>query len=496
MMHAELPKPLKENLTVWPCDTEAYFYNQDGMVATDPSLLLSSNKAPLPDKDAILSVLQFGAIVPPLSPWTEVSRIVPGFKYAGIKRLGPVGLPKIKDPPSDESKPQANHIEQLVDFILKTNIGENDNPILLFSGGVDSGFIASRLAALGFRDTLLINYSFGDYDLESKISEKMAAELGLPYQRIFAEEGLCQCLKQPGQIYSQPFGDHSTVPTSALARAVVNRFGNERKVIIDGTGADGAFGMLGKIKSWQSVERVPVFLRLLVSLSYEKLFWRNDSRFERLGRICRRSTQLPIAGAVIAQNALAGIFYSDEANNRLGDLLEKWIEGWVGNEFEDKIVGSDLALTCANIFAQKARPIFQSAGHRVLYPFLDSQVVSHSFSASRDHCLNEPKAVLKKSLAQYVSADLVYRPKSGFVDPRAQVFYSSEFRSYLAAVTDQSSPLTGILDHAKIKFACDLLAKQRAIPIQTLNLLWAIVFTDRWYRTVKISAQQQPFRSL
>src|SRR5690349_13484646 len=66
------------------------FFDQRGQIANWPSDLADDRSAP--DEAAIFSVLQFGAIVPPLSPWKGVSRFVPGRRYRGTTEIGPVAI--------------------------------------------------------------------------------------------------------------------------------------------------------------------------------------------------------------------------------------------------------------------------------------------------------------------------------------------------------------------------------------------------------------------
>lgn len=467
-----------------PGDTGGLWFDELDRTASSPNELIGIGKDHDIDDDAVLSILQFGAMIPPLSPWKGIRRAFPGYRYVGTKMVGSCVLPPVSDILIHGADKQSNEIERVLDCVLKKHIGENEDPVVLFSGGVDSGIIASRLAALGYSNTLLINYAFGEQDLESDLAEKMARRLGLPFARVYGNEHPCVCLDSPGQVYPQPFGDHSTVPTSALARAVVQRLSNESRLIIDGTGADGAFGMLGQIAAWERLVRVPRLARQVASLAYGEVLWKRTGKWEKVGRVCRRSIDMPLLSAVLAQNPLAGTFFNGAANSNLHDLLERWIVGWVGEHRRSQIVGADLALTCANIFAQKAKPILEGAGHKVLYPFLDIEMVSMALGIARSNQMVEAKAPLKRSLARYVPDDMVYRPKSGFVDVKGEVFFSEEFIHHLFAATKSSSPFGHILDRKSVDRVGELLKRKKVLPAQTLNLLWSIVFTDRWYRTV------------
>ena len=110
--------------------------------------------------------------------------------------------------------------------------------------------IATKTGALGYRNTLLLNYSFGPDDGESALAEAMAKKLGLKFERCGREKLGCESLEAPGAVYHLPFGDKSTVPTYALAQAAVERLRGEQCVIFDGTGADGGFGMTRKVNQW------------------------------------------------------------------------------------------------------------------------------------------------------------------------------------------------------------------------------------------------------
>lgn len=410
---------------------------------------------------------------------------MPGYQYRGTELDGAISLEYPAHVTTLDFDQQADEIERIVDRFLNHILRDQTDPVLLFSGGVDSGFIASRLAALGYRDSLLLNYSFGEDDQESELAEAMAKHLGLRFERISDRSHVCDCLIEPGCVYPQPFGDHSTVPTSALARAVVNRLTGERRVILDGIGADGAFGMASKIEVWNRVVQIPALARQVASHLYAAALWHRENRIEYLFRILRRSVEMPLLSTLIAQNPLAGCLYEDQSKDAVHGLLADWIGGLIGESLPHRVVAADLALTCANVFAQKAQPILEAAGHQVHYPFLQTEVVSVALRAIDHWCKDEPKAALKRSLARHVPHEMVFRPKSGFVDPRGKVFFDADFVAYLRASVDPASPISAILHPKPVIKACDLLSRRISLPPQTLSCIWAIVFLDRWYRTAR-----------
>lgn len=463
------------------CSTHGRYHDESGRFADTPKQLFSVSSQP--DPAAVFSTLQYGAVIPPLAPWTGIRRVLPGYQYIGIERIRPNKAERNSSIKPLLAAQMADAVERLIDVILVRLLAGNEAPVLLFSGGVDSGLIASRLAALGYHDSLLINYSFGDNDPESQLAEQMAKHFGLKFERVHASPELCRCLRIPGTVYPSPFGDHATVASADLAHAVIERLAGKHCLILDGTGADGAFGMATKISQWKRISRLPRLTRRVASELYRRMLWYRCGRFEHTCRVLRRSSEMPLPSAVVAQNALAGITFDGRMRDFVDRLLSDWIGGWVGDSPAQRIVVTDMAVTCANMFAQKAQPILEAAGHSVQYPFLQNEIVSLAMDAVIHWSMQEPKSPLKESLARHVPREFVYRPKSGFVDRRNEVFFDPEFIDHLWAAAESTGPISFALHSATVRRACDLLRRGRKLPPQTLNCLWSIAFTDRWYRT-------------
>lgn len=476
---------MKEPYEIQPCATHGIYVDSNGYTSSNLKNL-TDLKLQVND-DAVLSVLQYGAIIPPLSPWLGIRRLLPGYKYFGTDLVGPVELNKlVKVSESSDLEYQADEVARLFDKILLRLIGDQKDPILMFSGGVDSGFLASRLAVLGYRDSLLLNYSFGERDEESRLAEAMAKRLNLKFERVSFKSNLCSCLKEPGSIYPQPFGDYSTVQALDLAYGVLHHSFGSKRLILDGTGADDAFGAFKIIDKWENVYKVPVLIRKIASSLYAKTLWHSEGSIEYYSRIFRRSLEMPMISAIWVQNPLEGIFYRRNVSSLLDQLVVDWIGPWAGELQANRIVASDLALGCANVCAQKAIPILEAGGHTVSFPFLEKESVAMALAiaSGTKWKMDEKKAPLKKSLARYIPREMVYRPKSGFTDPKQEVFYQKEFIEYLHSAVESTSPIGHLLIRKPILDACQFLENKKKLPCQTLNLLWAIVFTDRWYRTV------------
>jgi asparagine synthase (glutamine-hydrolysing) len=468
--------------TIPPCDVRGRFFDERGSTASWPSRLADATSQI--DPLAVCSVLQFGAIVPPLSPWQGIRRFLPGYHYRGSQMIGPVQLDRHAPRSAPDPEQQVAEVERLVDTFLQSHLHDREDPVLLFSGGVDSGFIASRLAALGYRDSLLVNLSFGEDDPQSRLAESMADELGLKFQRIETSCKVLSCLVDPGQVYPQPFGDHTTAPVSGFACGAVNVLGNTKRYVLDGAGAEPAFCMTPMIGLMERASRRPAAAGKAAAFAHRNTLWYRRCKAEGLASKLRRSAEMPFLSSVLARSAVAATFCREISIDALDRLVQEWVGGWAGESPKSQILAALFALRHANQFAQKHRSILESAGHRMLSPFLDNSVLERALFTIPDWQMDEPKAPLKQSLAQHVPRDMVYRPKSPFVDPREDdLFTCSEFVDYLRACAEPSGPISGLLERRPLLKACDLLARGETLPRHTHNVLWAIVFMDRWYRT-------------
>lgn len=435
-----------------------------------------------PNPVGIASVLQFGAIIPPYSPWLDVDRAIPKGRSIPQDILSDLH-DEVESCINLEQ--QSALVEKYVDRLLLQCLEGNKSPVLLFSGGVDSGFIASRLSALGRTDTTLVNFAFSKDDPETKVAESMAKELGLSFKRVYSRGTGLDCLTNPGKIWHQPFGDHSTVPTTEVALSVIDSISSHNAVIFDGTGADGALGMVEKIRKWKLVVGLPGFVNLAGAGAYKSLDLAfQSSPIEYYLRLLRRGAQFDLLSGLLAQNSLSGIAYKDTFRNQLIEALAQWIDSSLpGLNPTGRVIAADMALTCSNVFVQKARPLFVTAGFDVCYPFLDNKFAEVALKITDCWNIKEPKESLKYSLCKKVSSDLVYRPKSGFSAPASSIFHTEEFVSYLRCLLDNDSDLKTFLCNRFLIKACDHLHKGKPLPPQTLNFLWASVFSDRWYRT-------------
>ena len=473
------------------------YYSQESnklRLSNDPRVLYDGRSEA--DPRGFYSLLQFGTTVPPLTLWRGISEFIPGREVtigAGGKWISDAGQfawpGAKKQEGSLELESQLNVLTDLIDEILIESCPRQD-PVILFSGGVDSGVLAARAAAMGWKGTTLVNYCFGKDDKESELAANMAQQLGLKFVRINGQDcDTLEVLDNIGRVYVRPFGDPSLSPTYALASAVIERFPSSR-VIFDGTGADGAFGLYSKMPFYRKLYRIPKPIRNMAGLLYERSeSWMTNSSFERIGRILRRSAQLPMVLGAIARNPLANIAYpvQPEIQREVLELATNWInENAPSESFEVRLPAADLAINCSRVLAQKTKSVFDACDRKVVYPFLDGRMVGLAIQRARYWPgRTEPKRVLKAMLASCVPPEMVYRPKSGFVGPYRTIFSQPKFLSKLDQLIECKATLTNFVDLPVLKKLRDAIQSQLSLPDQTYWFIWSAVFAHCWLESLE-----------
>lgn len=440
------------------------------------------------DERAAYALLRYGAIPAPLTLYTQVQRIPNGHLF----RLPPAGEPEctpmfqltdLRDRNGGMPQPDTR-VSDALDAALARVPGST---VLYFSGGVDSALLAARLRRLGRNDVRLVNYSFGPDDEESRLALRVASHFGLECHQIRHDvRKVGDVLERVGTDYSFPFGDISAIPTNILVHEALP-FAGESRTVLEGTGADGAFGLGAEYGRWQRAYGIPRPLRRWADAAYRGLqLWKYNSLLERAGRLLSRSARLPVGHAFVAQNAFEDIAYATPQNVQAE--LERAVQSIEamssGTEARDQLSWLDLVWVCAGRMAPKSFDPLRARGIRPLYPFLQPAVVSVSSSLSWDEkcTAGESKALLKRLLARDIPPELVYRRKIGFTRPAHATFALPAVQQFLHEVV--LSRHNVLLDYCRPDVVRQLVERSphRVLGASAYSFLWVLMFSSGWLR--------------
>jgi asparagine synthase (glutamine-hydrolysing) len=473
-----------------PATPEQFYFSRtsDGYYFSDDLRLFRHLVATQLDERSVFALFQYGAIPPPLTVYQNVHRIPGGHVFRvhsnPLEHLcTPFFHLQSPEPESAESNPESK-IERALDDIL-TRVPESAS--LFFSGGVDSALLAAQLAQLGRTDVELINYSFGKNDEESRRALHMASHFGMKWHQVNHDPGkVGDVLGRIAKDYSFPFGDCSTVPTNILVHESL-RWATRSGVVIEGTGADGAFGVGEKHTDWSRVYAIPTFLRQQANPVYRWLrLWKGDSALEHLGRVARKSVDMPLGPALVAENALAGIAYNipDRIRWSLHESIRKSFGVMsAAADPKEQLSFLDLAWVGAGRLAPKSFEPLRKQGIQAIYPFLELPMLLASSSIRwADKCPSgETKGLLKSLLARSLDRKWIYRPKCGFAPPHRELLGSAGLQEFLhGRVLSPQNPLMDLCERSKVTEMIERARKCQKLSPGVGDFLWTLTFASGW----------------
>jgi len=295
----------------------------------------------------------------------------------------------------------------------------------LLSGGIDSSLLAALMtrAASGPVRTFTVGFSEESFN-EAGHARAVAAHLGCEHTEMtVGPSDLLALIPALPEIWDEPFGDASQVPTHLVYRLLKGRV----TVVLSGDGGDELFCGYSRYfwaDVWRKAERLPLFLRQtaagvcsavpgicrgMAGPTGRKLLWRMGmlrSRtfaefYQNLVSHHLRPTEL-MNGGTEPRTAL-----TDPANQLPGADRRRQMMFW------------DLRSYLPGDILTKADRASMGASVEARVPLLDHRVAEFSASLPSDFLVrgSEGKQPLRTLLHRYVPRELVDRPKQGFGVP-------------------------------------------------------------------------------
>lgn len=366
-----------------------------------------------------------------------------------------------------------------------------DVPVGVFlSSGVDSSLVAAVLSRHhGQVSSFTIGFDEPQYD-ESVDARRIATHLGTNHSeaRLDSRKGF-EILKRFPEIYDEPYGDTSGVPTAFVSETAK---AGGMKVVLSGDGGDELFGGYG---------RYVEFLQR----------WRQSRSWGRAGR---RGARMGLsAAAAISGGPRAGrlgryadllrhddfiAFYQNMMFNasrrELGELIPTFRDppaaSAKGNPL-DLMSEWDFRnyLPDDNLVKVDRATMFHSIEGRE--PFLDQRLIEFAARLPGKFKVrgSETKYLLKRLLARYLPHELCHLPKRGFAVPVREWIRDYYQREFLETL-DQLSPdiferraVTGLLDRYR-----------RGQPVN-YTTLWQLFSFQSWHEHWTAAAAPVPQRA-
>ncbi len=400
------------------------------------------------NRGALADYMRYGYVPLPHSIYLGICKLLPG-TWLKISADDPPGRMPVaitywsarevamQEPFTDLSDAAAT---DALDCLLRQAVGRqmiSDVPLGVFlSGGIDSSTIVALMQCQSSRPvrTFSIGFAESDYD-EARYAKLVAAHLGTDHTELYlsAEEALGVIPRLP-EIYDEPFGDSSQIPThlvAALARKHVT-------VALSGDGGDELFSGYNRYfwgrSIWRRIGPVPQGVRHGVGRMMTAL---SPTAWDRIGKLFPRRLRQPALGDRI--HKLASVIDVDGPNELYRRLVSQhrepgslivgadeipiWADAEAAafgrSDFTERMMFHDLVGYLTDDILTKVDRAAMAVSLETRVPLLDHRLVEFAWRLPlamkiRD---GQGKWLLRQVLDRYVPRELIDRPKQGFGIP-------------------------------------------------------------------------------
>ncbi|HVF31593.1 MAG TPA: asparagine synthase (glutamine-hydrolyzing) [Acidimicrobiales bacterium] len=438
------------------------------------------------DRAALRSYLTLGYVPSPRSILQGVSKLEPGSALSmsdGVLRQWRWWAPPA---PVRPAAPSAAEVRELVTAAVERR-RVSDVPIgVLLSGGIDSTIVAGLLARGGPVRTFSAAYDIGPrsfkYNVDADVAGRVAEELGTDHMRFDLEmtSDLAQVLRASVRAMGEPYANPTALSTLLLAEKVRE---SGVTVVLTGDGSDELFGGYDRYRferwvRWAAAARAGAGLSRLPEVprtaslrmlgrraSVEATspdryldWWRAFSRAQLDdilvdgGGEGAREPEASIAELIATVGPVA-------AEDLIATVDLRW---WIPDESNARL---DRTTMAAGV---EARAVFED--HELV-----ERVAATRLSAKVGRARWRPKAALVDAFADLLPAEVVARPKWGWISP-VHYWVNDQLWDDLAEVV-RWLPETGLFTPAVTRYV-------DRHPTPEPGPVWALGVFGLWYRSM------------
>jgi asparagine synthase (glutamine-hydrolysing) len=294
------------------------------------------------------------------------------------------------------------------------------------SGGLDSSTVVGMLAGAGPAKTFTITFDDGQFD-ESKYARIAARHFGTEHHEYrLTPDDVCDTVAAITEIYDEPFGNSSAVPTFHCAR-IAREAGVE--MMLAGDGGDELFAGNSRYledRVFWHYRRVPTILRRgliepLMAATPSSLGGGILRRARNYVAAAKLPTAVRMTGSTTLQRTSPGEIFTPDF---LAEIDPRQPERLVVDMFDDPVSATelqrclavDMRLTLADSDLRKVNRMCEAAGVRVRYPMLDDDLVAFSARVPERLLIGdgELRQFYKQSFGEFLPREIITKKKHGF----------------------------------------------------------------------------------
>jgi asparagine synthase (glutamine-hydrolysing) len=394
-----------------------------------------------------------------------------------------------------------DEVENLLTEVVKSQM-EADVPVGAFlSGGIDSSLVAALMQKVSGRRvrTFTMGLESGP-NSEIEMGRSIAKQLGTDHTEIIVNPSeMLEVVPRLAEIYDEPFGDPSQLPTVLLCQKV-------KQSVVVALSGDGGDEMFGGYNRYLALDRMapiigktPVMVRRMLSIAINLVSadnWNNLSLFgNSVG--CRK---IPIElgekmykiSRILRLNDPRDIYLETLCNWRNHqDIKECWdlcrllLQPYSGELSVESMMRWDACNYLPNNILCKVDRAAMSVGLETRLPLLDQRIVEMANRIPMEYKIRngQTKWILRSIVSRQIGVSTFDRAKQGFTLPIGQWMRGPLKDWCFSILNDESSGLLDILDQKSVlklwRDHCDGVRNNQ-------KALWSVIILKSWLLKNKI----------
>jgi asparagine synthase (glutamine-hydrolysing) len=453
-----------------------YYYWKDGVLEICSQLRpMHENKK---ISHAAISIYLDCTYIPsPYSIYEDVYKLQPGHNLKINLNTGNIelfqywDLSKVKKSKLKFAEAK-EHLHALLRDAVKIRMNADVTWGSFLSGGIDSALVSSIAAKLS--PTQINTYTVG-FDSEKYDESQIAAQYASVIQSVHTEticgaKDFLELLPLLIQVYDEPFGDSSALPSLLL-----NKIARQAQVTVSLSGDGGDESFLGynhfdMISRYRFLFKIPCSLRLLLS----KLLILPFRKRESVKRLLHTKT---------IKNFIENIFAGTNTLQlkRERQWLENYSTYWTySGDIKQKVADINIKLWLENDSNVKVDRASMASSLEVRSPFLDYRIVEFARSLPVKYRIfqKQKKYILREILKEYIPEEIFDQPKKGFACP-IEDWIRNELKSeFVQNLSDEFLNKIPNLNVSKFK---RMLEEHLSGKYEYSSYIWRVYVLIKWY---------------
>ena len=477
-----------------------YYFNGDEFVFSSELKPIMQYKDDLKiNQDALNEYFQFGYISSNLSIFEDCHKLPAGhYGTFNIKKSSFEIKEYWSILPYFELDKFKKTEEQLIDDLEEILIDSfkyrmvSDVPVGVFlSGGIDSSIVAAILQKHhGNIHTFTIGFNEKKYN-EAPYAKEVADYLGTKHtEKILGEKEAKEIFNKFVDIYDEPFGDKSGIPTTMVCQVAKDA---GVKVVLSADGGDEIF--CGYDRYWvtnklgKKIFSLPKFIRKPLSLALNSISERISSKLIPNKKIHNKFILLKEYLSYSNWQEMYGstihMYKKDKLKKLLGRNKKKISKSFMVGEKETPMQGMmlwDYHHYMVDDILTKVDRATMSVSIEGREPLLDHRIAEFMAQVPFKYKYKEgtSKYLLKKVLERYIPKEITERPKKGFSIPVLE-WFKGDWKVLLSENLTKEK----LNEHELInyEYVQDMYMNYKeGNTLNNTNKLWFILVFQLWYK--------------